>query len=175
MIIKKTKISGVKIFKSEKYSDKRGYFSEIFKKKFLKENFIFGCLSNSKKNVLRGLHLQKKFQQAKFITVLKGSIFDVVVDLRKRSRTYGKYFSIILSEKNSTSLLIPKGCAHGFLTLGQENLVFYVCSEYWKKKHEISINWADKKLKINWPYKNPILSDKDKKGISFSDFKKIKQ
>ena len=80
-----------------------------------------------------------------------------------------------MSEKNSTSLLIPKGCAHGFLTLSQENLVFYVCSEYWKKKHEISINWADKKLKINWPYKNPILSDKDKKGISFSDFNKIKQ
>ena len=107
MIIKKTKIAGVKIFKSKKYVDKRGYFSEVFKKKFLKENFIFGCLSSSKKNVLRGLHLQKKFQQAKFITVLKGSIFDVVVDLRKRSTTYGKYFSIILSESNSTSLLIP--------------------------------------------------------------------
>ena len=175
MIIKKTKITGVKIFKSEKYLDKRGYFSEVFKKKFLKENFIFGCLSNSKKNVLRGLHLQKKFQQAKFITVLKGSIFDVVVDLRKRSKTYGKYFSIILSENNSTSLLVPKGCAHGFLTLGQENLVFYVCSEYWKKKHEISINWSDKKLKINWPSKNPILSDKDKKGITFNEFNKIKQ
>ena len=173
MIIKKTKIPGVKIFKSEKYSDKRGYFSEIFKKKFLKENFVFGCLSKSKKNVLRGLHLQKKFQQAKFITVLKGSIFDVVVDLRKKSKTYGKYFSIILSEENSTSLLVPKGCGHGFLNLGNENLVFYVCSEYWKKKHEISINWADEKLRINCPSKNPILSDKYKKGISFDDFNEI--
>lgn len=173
MIVKKTKIPGVKIFKSKKYSDKRGYFSEIFKKKFTKENFIFACLSKSKKNVLRGLHLQKKFQQAKFITVLKGSIFDVVVDLRKKSKTYGKYFSIILSEENSTSLFVPKGCAHGFLTLGKENLVFYVCNEYWKKKYEISINWADKKLKVNWPSKNPILSDKDKKGISFNEYNEI--
>jgi dTDP-4-dehydrorhamnose 3,5-epimerase len=175
MIIKKTKIPGVVIFKSKKYLDKRVYFLEVFKKKFIKNNFLYGCLSNSKKNVLRGLHLQKKFQQAKFITVLKGSIFDVVVDLRKRSKTYGKYFSITLSENNLTSLLIPKGCAHGFLTLGKENLVFYVCSEYWKKKHEISINWEDKKLKINWPSKKPILSDKDKNGISFVDFNKIKQ
>jgi dTDP-4-dehydrorhamnose 3,5-epimerase len=174
MIIKKTKIPGVKIFKSEKFLDKRGYFSEIFKKKKLKEDFVFGCFSKSKKNVLRGLHLQKKFQQAKFITVFKGSIFDVVIDLRKRSKTYGKYFSIILSESNSTSLFIPKGCAHGFLTLGKENLVFYVCNEYWKKKHEISINWADKELKINWPSKNPIISDKDKNGISFNEFNNTK-
>ena len=97
MIIKKTKIAGVKIFKSEKYLDKRGYFSEVFKKKFLKENFIFGCLSNSKKNVLRGLHLQKKFQQAKFITVLKGSIFDVIVDCRKGSDTFLQWYGVELS------------------------------------------------------------------------------
>ena len=95
MKIINTKISGLKILKSKNFHDSRGYFREVFKKNIIKNNFVFGCLSKSKKNVLRGLHLQTKFPQAKFITVLKGKILDVIVDLRKNSKTFGKNISII--------------------------------------------------------------------------------
>ena len=105
---------GIKIFKSEVFKDNRGSFREVYKKKFIKKkNLIFDCLSISKKNVLRGLHIQTKNSQAKFLTVIKGEIFDVAVDLRKKSKTFGKYFSINLSSKNYCSIYIPEGFAHG--------------------------------------------------------------
>jgi len=102
MKITSTKISGLKIIKSKIHSDKRGYFKEDFKKKYFNNmNFVFCCTSKSKKNVIRGLHIQTKFSQGKYVSILKGSIFDVVVDLRKNSRTFGKHFKIILSDKNA--------------------------------------------------------------------------
>ena len=167
-----TKIKGLKILKSKNLHDSRGLFREIFKKKIIKKNLIFGCLSRSKKNVLRGLHLQKKKPQAKFITVLKGEIFDVATDLRKNSKTFGKTFSMYLSEKNPTSLIIPRGCAHGFLGLKKENIVYYLCDNYRSKKNEIGIKWNDKDLNIKWPIKNPKLSQKDKNNINFEFYKK---
>jgi dTDP-4-dehydrorhamnose 3,5-epimerase len=127
-------------------------------------------MSKSKKNVLRGLHLQKKNQQEKFVSVVKGKIFDVVLDLRKKSKTYGKHFSIILSEKNSTSLFIPTGFAHGFCGLENDNLVFYGCTNYRSKKNEVGILWNDKTLKIKWPTTKLILSKKDKNNITFEKF-----
>ena len=130
-------------------------------------------MSKSKKNVIRGLHLQKKFKQDKFVSVVKGKIFDVVVDLRKKAKTYGKKYSIILSEKNSTSLFIPAGFAHGFCTMAKENLVFYGCTNYRSKDDEIGILWNDSELKIKWPIKNPIISQKDRKLRTFYDFKKF--
>lgn len=171
MKIIKTKISGLKILKSKNFYDTRGYFREVFKKKVIKKNFIFGCLSKSKKNVLRGLHLQTKFSQTKFITVLKGKIFDVIVDLRKNSKTFGKYISIILSAKNPISIIIPKGCAHGFLGLSKDNIIYYLCDNYRSKKHEISINWNDKDIAIKWPIKKPKISKKDKNNLSFAIYK----
>ena len=115
MIIKKTKFKDLKIFKSKVYSDKRGYFREIFKEKFFKnKKFLFTCSSLSKKNVLRGLHLQTKFSQGKYISVVKGEIFDVVVDLRKNSKTFGKYFSIRISDKNGVSSCPSRICARFF-------------------------------------------------------------
>ena len=129
-------------------------------------------MSKSKKNVIRGLHLQKEFRQDKFVSVVKGKIFDVVVDLRKKAKTYGKKYSIILSEKNSTSLFIPAGFAHGFCTMEKENLVFYGCTNYRSKNDEIGILWKDSELKIKWPIKNPIISQKDRKLRTFYDFKK---
>ena len=170
MKIINTKISGLKIIQSKNYYDPRGYFREVFKKNKIKKNFIFGCLSKSKKNVLRGLHLQTKFSQAKLITVLKGKIFDVIVDLRKNSKTFGKSFSITLSAENPTSIIVPRGCAHGFLSLDKENIVYYLCDNYRSKRHEIGINWSDKALKIKWPIKKPILSIKDSKNISFKEY-----
>ena len=126
MKIINTKFYGLKIIKGVKHCDKRGYFRETFKNNLFKnKKFIFWCLSKSKKNVIRGLHLQKKFQQDKFVSVIKGKFFDVVLDLREKSKTYGKRYSIILSDKNSISLFVPAGFAHGFCGLENDNLVFY--------------------------------------------------
>jgi len=167
MKIKKTNFEGLKIIEGKKFLDKRGYFRETNKKKYIKNiNFIFWCMSKSKKNVLRGLHLQIKEQQDKFISVIKGKILDVVVDLRKNSKTFGKHFRIELSDKNCKSLFIPKGFAHGFLTLDNENIIFYGNSRYRSKKNEVGIIWNDKDLSINWPKKKQLISSKNKKKIS---------
>ena len=174
MKILNTKFQGLKIIKGINYYDNRGYFRETFKNSFFQnKKFVFWCMSKSKKNVIRGLHLQKEFGQDKFVSVVKGKIFDVVVDLRKKAKTYGKKYSIILSEKNSTSLFIPAGFAHGFCTMAKENLVFYGCTNYRSKDDEIGILWNDSELKIKWPIKNPIISQKDKKLRTFYDFKKF--
>jgi dTDP-4-dehydrorhamnose 3,5-epimerase len=167
----KTNINGIKIFKSNIYKDSRGFFKEVYKKKNLKKkNLIFHCVSSSKKNVLRGLHLQTKNPQAKFLTVVKGKIFDVMVDLRKNSKTFGKYYSIILSNQSYSSIYIPEGFAHGFCGLDRENIVYYLCSKYREKNYEIGIKWNDQNLKIKWPVKKPILSKKDLNNISFEDY-----
>ena len=126
MEIVNTKFKDLKIYKKKTFKDSRGYFLELYKKNLLKKNFPFTCISYSKKNVIRGLHLQTKNAQAKYISVLKGRILDVV-DLRKNSKTFGKHFKIILSEKNSTSLYVPEGFAHGFLALDNENYLLYSC------------------------------------------------
>ena len=161
---------GIKIFKSEVFKDNRGSFREVYKKKFIKKNLIFDCLSISKKNVLRGLHIQTKNSQAKFITVIKGEIFDVAVDLRKKSKTFGKYFSINLSSKNYCSIYIPEGFAHGFYCLDKENIVHYCNSNYRNKNYETGILWNDPDLNIDWPIKNPILSIKDKNNLSLKEY-----
>jgi dTDP-4-dehydrorhamnose 3,5-epimerase len=164
-------IKGIKIFKSKLFKDKRGHFMEVYKKKNLySKEFIFDCYSYSKKNVIRGLHIQTHKTQAKYLTVLKGSILDVAVDLRKNSRTFGKYFSITLSTNNYCSIYIPDGFAHGFCTLEDENIIFYSCTNYQHKKSELGILWNDKDLKINWPIKNPILSEKDKNNLSLKEY-----
>ena len=169
-----TKFSGLKVIQSKSYIDNRGLFKEDYKKKFFKnKNFVFGCTSISKKNVIRGLHLQTKYSQEKYVSVLKGAIIDVVVDLRKKSKTYGKHYKIILSDENAKSIFIPAGFAHGFLGLKKENIIYYTCTNYRSAKHEVGILWNDKDLKIKWPIKNPIISKKDKKNIKFIDFKKL--
>ena len=158
------------IVHNQSYKDKRGYFKEILLEKNIKKKFPFLVMSYSKKNVLRGLHLQMKKSQGKYISVLKGKIFDVAVDLRKDSSTYGKVFSIILSEENSKSLFIPPGFAHGFCSLAKENYVIYSCTNYRDAKSEIAINYKDKDLKIKWPIKKPIVSKKDRQAISIKEF-----
>ena len=171
-MIKKTKLKDLFIFKNKSFIDKRGYFKEILREKEIKKKFPFIVMSYSKKNVIRGMHLQTKKSQGKFISVLKGKIYDVALDLRKNSKTFGKYFSIILSEKNSKSLYIPGGFAHGFCGLDKENYIIYSCTEYRDAASERSIKYNDKNLKIKWPTKRPIVSKKDKNAISFVEFKK---
>ena len=170
MKIIKTKFKDLKIYKKDTYRDNRGFFRELFLNNKLNKKFPFDVMSFSKKNVLRGLHLQTKNPQGKFVTVLRGKIFDVAVDCRKNSKTFGKYFSIILSEKNNHSLYIPEGFAHGFCSLSKYTLMHYKCTNYRDKKSEVGILWNDDELKIKWPIKNPILSKKDKKNLSLKDF-----
>ena len=174
MKIISTKFSGLKVIQSKSYKDNRGLFKEDYKKKFFKnKNFVFGCTSSSKKNVIRGLHIQTKYSQEKYVSVLKGAIIDVVVDLRKKSKTFGKHYKIILSDENAKSIFIPAGFAHGFLALKKENIIYYTCTNYRSAKHAIGILWNDKDLKIKWPIKNPVISKKDKKNIKFTEFKKL--
>ena len=116
--------------------------------------------------------MQTKNPQDKFLSVLKGRILDVAVDLRRNSKTYGKHFKIILSEKNGKHLFVPRGFAHGVLGLDKENILHYACSNYRHQKSEISIKWNDPDLKINWGIKNPIISKRDKLAGSFKDLKK---
>ena len=170
MKIVNTDIKGLFLIKTNIFNDKRGFFKEVEKFKVLKKKFIFDCFSFSKKNTLRGLHLQTKKGQAKLITVVHGKILDVVVDLRKKSSTYGKYYSIEISQKSDFSLFIPAGFAHGFLCLSKNCAVYYKCTNYRDQNSEKTIKWNDKNLNINWPIKNPILSKKDAIGINFKDF-----
>ena len=168
----KTKFKDLKLITTKTFNDKRGFFKEVFQNKVERNNnFVFDCMSYSKKNVLRGLHFQKKKTQAKLLTVMQGKIFDVCVDLRKESKTYGKYFSIELSQKSEHSILIPAGFAHGFLCLSKECVVYYKCSNYRDQNSETTLLWNDPALRINWPNKKPILSNKDRNGILFSNLK----
>ena len=141
------------------------------KNNYLKDlNLFFNCSSTSKKRVLRGLHLQTKFQQGKYVSVLKGEIYDVVLDLRRKSKTFGKTFSINLSDKNGISIYIPAGFAHGFIGLKKENIISYSCTQYRSKKHEVGIKWNDEDVAIKWPVKKPIISLKDSKNLSLKDY-----
>ena len=168
----KTKIKGLSIYESKIFYDNRGNVREAFKKDSIKKNLFFSVVSKSKKNVIRGLHLQIKKPQDKFIGVLKGKILDVVVDLRKNSKTFGKHFKIELTDKNGKSIFIPPGFAHGFLTKEKENIVHYYNTNYRSSGNEIGIMWNDATLKIKWPIKKPILSKKDKKNLTFKQFQK---
>ena len=114
--------------------------------------------------------MQLKNSQGKFISVVKGAILDVVVDARKKSRTFGKYYKIVLSDKNGKSIFIPSGFLHGFLSLQKENIVHYYNTNYRSPKHEIGILWNDPLLKIKWPIKKPILSKKDKINLTLKQF-----
>ena len=173
MKIIKTKIKDLLILKTNIYKDKRGFFKEVFREKILNKKLIFECLSYSKKNILRGLHMQLKKPQAKLITVVHGRILDVVVDLRKNSKTFGKTFKIEISENSDFSLYIPGGFAHGFLCRSKECMIYYRCSNYRNKNSVKTVQWNDKKLKIQWPIKKPILSPKDKIGLTFDEIRNL--
>ena len=167
----KTKFkNGPKILKTKIFDDNRGFLKETFQNRFFKKEFPFDIMSYSKKNVLRGLHIQTVNSQAKLITVTYGKIFDVAVDLRKNSKTFGKYVSIVISHNDAFSFYIPEGFAHGFVCLSKTCTVNYKCSNYRHAKSEKTISWDDKYLDIKWPIKKPILSIKDKNGLSLIDY-----
>jgi dTDP-4-dehydrorhamnose 3,5-epimerase len=171
MIIK-TGLKDLIIIQNKEFKDQRGYFKELLRERHLNKKFPFVVMSFSKKNVIRGLHIQNKNPQGKFVSVIKGKIFDVVLDLRKNSMTFGKIFTCILSEKNKKSIYIPPGFAHGVCGLEKENYITYSCTKYRDPKNERGIIYNDKELKIKWPVKKPILSKKDKYNLSFLNYKK---
>ncbi|WP_425365302.1 dTDP-4-dehydrorhamnose 3,5-epimerase [Fusobacterium nucleatum] len=174
------------IIEPQIFEDSRGYFFESYNYNTFKEIgidniFVQDNHSKSLKGVLRGLHFQKeRHSQAKLINILKGSILDIVVDLRTNSETFGKYFAIELNEKNKKILFIPRGFAHGFLTLEDGTEIFYKCDNFYNPKSETGIIWSDRDLNIDWNLKKYdinenelIISEKDKKNISFKEYKKI--
>ncbi len=167
----KTKFKDLIIIKQKNNIDKRGSLRETFNKKiFNKNKFVFEYCTTSKINSLRGFHFQHKFQQAKYVNVLKGKILDCVVDLRKNSKTFGKTFKIILSDKNCLSLYIPEGFGHAYYSYDKINIVYYKLTNYYKPRFESGINVNDESLKIKWPSKKIIVSEKDKKLQSFREF-----
>ena len=170
-MILKTKFKGLFIYKNKNFKDKRGYFREIIRENKLIKKFPFLVMSFSKQNVVRGLHIQTKNSQGKFVTVIKGKIFDVAVDLRKNSKTFGKIYNCILSERNSKSIFIPEGFAHGFLTLTDKAYFEYKCSDFYKKDDEDTIHWKDPDLNIPWPTNVKIItSTKDENAKSFKNY-----
>ncbi len=160
-------ISDVILIESQIFQDDRGFFLENFKESIFKDyginlKFVQDNFSYSLKGVLRGLHFQKPPKtQAKFVTALKGKIFDVAVDLRINSSTYGKWVSEILSEDNHRSLYVPEGFAHGFCVLSDDAYVLYKITQEYSSEHDSGIIWNDSKLNIPWPIDEPILSKKD--------------
>ena len=174
-----TPIPDLLIIQPKIFEDDRGYFYESYSKIAFENYGIFADFvqdnqSLSGKGVLRGLHFQNPpFAQGKLVRAIKGAILDVAVDLRKTSETYGKYFDIELNEKNKKMLWIPPGFAHGFLTLSNETIFSYKCSNVYNKDSEKSIIWNDPTIGINWGLTDPILSEKDKKSNTFKDFQSM--
>ena len=166
---KETKIKDVYIIEPKVFGDNRGYFMETYKKEDfdkagLKYNFVQDNQSCSKKGVLRGLHYQKKYPQAKLVRVISGEVFDVAVDLRKNSPTYGQWVGEILSSDNKKMLMIPRGFAHGFMVLSEEAEFTYKCYEVYHPEDEGGIMWNDPDVGVEWPSDiEPLLSDKDQK------------
>jgi len=163
-----TSIKDVYIIETKKYGDNRGYFMETYKEKDFKDaglnyNFVQDNQSKSKKGVLRGLHFQKTFPQAKLVRCIEGEVFDVCVDLRAGSPTYGKWEGVVLSAEKGNQFMIPRGFAHGFVVLSDTATFCYKCDELYHPEDEGGIMWNDPEVGIEWPYKEePFLSEKDK-------------
>ena len=175
MEVIQTEIPDVKIIQPKVYEDDRGFFLETFEQKRYQEmldidfNFVQDNHSRSQKNVLRGLHFQKENPQGKLVRVVRGEVFDVAVDIRKDSSTYGKWVGVILSEDNKSQLWIPPGLAHGFLVLSDIADFEYKCTNYYDPNSEGCLLWNDPTININWPITTPILSDKDRLGKTLQE------
>lgn len=173
----KTKIQGVCIIESKVFGDNRGYFMETYNKEHFEEaglnmTFVQDNESKSAKGVLRGLHFQKKHSQGKLVRVIKGKVFDVAVDLRKGSPTYGEWEGVVLSEENKKQFYIPQGFAHGFLVISDVAVFNYKCTDFYAPEYDGGVMWNDPEINIKWPLEgieNILLSEKDKKHPNLKD------
>jgi dTDP-4-dehydrorhamnose 3,5-epimerase len=166
MKVNKAPLDGVLIIEPGVFKDPRGIFYEVYSAKKYEEhgvpiNFVQDNHSISEKGVLRGLHYQTSPGQAKLVRVTRGEVFDVALDIRKESPTFGKWWGLHISETNKLQLYIPRGFAHGFCVLSESVEFLYKCSDYYSSENERGIIWNDPDLAIDWPIKNPILSEKD--------------
>ena len=173
MEVIKTDFSGVLLYTPKVLEDSRGSFMESYRSEwFTGVKFIQDNEAVSKKGVIRGLHFQlPPFGQTKLIRVIEGEILDIIVDLRKSSETFGKVFSIRLSDENKTQLLVPKGFAHGYATLSESTTVLYKVDQYYNKKYDTGIYPLSESLSIDWRLSDILLSEKDQQLIDYSDFK----
>ena len=166
-------MEGLFIIEPKIFEDKRGFFMETYNQKRynasgINTTFVQDNLSYSLKNTLRGLHFQNKYPQAKLIQVISGEIFDVTVDLRPGSSTFGKWTGVHLSDENRRQVFIPEGFAHGFCVLSEFALFYYKCSDFYQPDDEGGILWSDPDIGIDWPVENPIISEKDKQNHKLS-------
>jgi dTDP-4-dehydrorhamnose 3,5-epimerase len=179
MKVNQTSIEGLLLIENKIFADQRGFFLEAYNKQTYKNNglfmdFVQDNVSKSSKNVLRGLHFQNPpFAQGKLVWVLQGAVLDVAVDVRKNSATYGKHIAVELTESNGMALWIPEGFAHGFLSLADDTIFSYKCTNYYNNAAEGSILYNDPVLNINWGCANPIISEKDMKASEFSTFQSM--
>lgn len=175
-----TGIEGLYVIEPTVFEDDRGYFMETYSKREFEEigintEFVQDNQSKSAKGVLRGLHFQINYPQSKLVRVIKGEVYDVAVDLRKDSKTYGKYYGIVLSDKNKAQFLIPRGFAHGFLVLSDEAEFVYKCDDFYHPGDEGGLIFDDKTINIDWPFEKIggkdklILSEKDMKWSGFNE------
>ena len=177
-----TNISDVKIIEPQVFGDERGFFMETFRTSLFNNNcgvheFVQENHSKSSHGILRGLHYQTENTQGKLVRVTKGEVYDVAVDLREKSVTFGQWVGVLLSAENKRQLWVPAGFAHGFYVTSDEAEFVYKCTDIYNPNTEVSIKWDDPSLNITWPLKNeitPNLSAKDKDGISFIDAPKFK-
>ncbi len=172
-----TSLEGIIIIEPPIFKDNRGFFSETYHEKKYKEagigtTFVQDNHSNSKNGVLRGLHYQLRYPQGKLIYVLRGSIFDVAVDIRQGSPNFGKWIGFNLSEENKRQIYIPNGFAHGYYVLSKESDVIYKCTTFYNPEDEFGIRWDDPELEIDWPGQEPIISEKDSKYPFLSQIEK---
>lgn len=173
-------IEGLKVIEPTVFGDERGYFVETYNYKDFSEagidcQFVQDNQSGSKKGVLRGLHFQKEFPQDKLVRVVSGEVFDVAVDLREGSSTYGKWFGVVLSAENKKQFFIPKNFAHGFLVLSETAEFAYKCTDFYHPNDEGGILWSDPEIGIEWPISKDlelIISEKDTKWEGISALKK---
>ena len=176
-LFKETSIEGVYVIEPKKYGDNRGYFMETYKKADFDEaglvyDFVQDNQSKSKKGVLRGLHFQKAYPQAKLVRCIEGKVFDVAVDLRRGSPTYGKWEGVILDAEKGNQFMIPRGFAHGFVVLTETATFCYKCDELYHPEDEGGIMWNDPDIGIAWPYDDePLLSEKDKLHLPLRESK----
>ncbi len=174
MEVELTEIEGVVLIKPDVFGDPRGYFMETYQQRRYAEHgvdagFVQDNISQSPRGVLRGLHWQSPHEQGKLVSVLVGEVFDVAVDIRPDSPTFGKWTGHYLSGENHFQLWVPPGLAHGFCVTSEQALFSYKCTDYYNPQSEKCIRWDDPTLNINWPVDNVVVSEKDRNGMSFLD------
>ncbi len=179
MEVTETELKGLFVLKPKVFEDERGYFFESYSKKLFKDagldlDFVQDNQSLSQKGVLRGMHFQNPpHAQGKLVRVITGAVLDVVVDIRKDSKTFGKWYGLELTEKNKWMMYVPPGFAHGFLTLENNTVFSYKCTNFYNKASEGCLLWNDKDVNINWNFDKPLLSAKDLEGTAFKDLESM--